>query len=278
MVYSMLEYQGVAMTLVNTSRDELRPRIAEALGRFERIAHTADSAARQPGSGWTVHQLVAHVLTVAHRYRSFARSGSYRRAAYPRELDAINQAELEAVMAPVPELLAQLQAVIPEIDALFDGMDEDTVVPFHSGAVVDGITAQTNWLAELLLHGEDIAGALQVPWVLPERDMLLVARGVMQLAPTFVRTEVRPETDICLAFTLPGASPYIVHLRGTTLEIRERRDGDRPDAILRSPASALVELLYQRIGPFTAARRGLRIVGGRRPWRALQLVPCFEKP
>ncbi|HEY5151848.1 MAG TPA: maleylpyruvate isomerase N-terminal domain-containing protein [Mycobacterium sp.] len=168
------------MTLVETTRDELRERIAEAHGRFERLARGADPSARQRGSRWTVHQLAAHVLTVAHRYQSFARSGDYRRAAYPREVDVINQAELEAVMAPVPDLVAQLRDVTPEVDALFDEIvDVGPVIPFHSGAMVDGVTAQTNWLAELLLHGEDIARAIRVPWVLPERDMLLVARGMM---------------------------------------------------------------------------------------------------
>jgi hypothetical protein len=38
---------------------------------------------------------------------------------------------------------------------------------------------------------------------------------------------------------------------------------DRPDAVLRAPASTLTQLLYQRIGPFTAARRGMLVVGGR---------------
>jgi hypothetical protein len=38
----------------------------------------------------------------------------------------------------------------------------------------------------------------------------------------------------------------------------------------------LTQLLYQRIGPFTAARHGLRVVGGRRPWLAFKLQSCFE--
>jgi hypothetical protein len=42
------------------------------------------------------------------------------------------------------------------------------------------------------------------------------------------------------------------------------------------PASTLTQLLYQRIGPFTAAGRGLRIVGGRHPWLALKLMSYFE--
>jgi hypothetical protein len=38
----------------------------------------------------------------------------------------------------------------------------------------------------------------------------------------------------------------------------------------------MIEMLLNRIGPVAATRRGLRIVGGRRPWKALQLQSCIE--
>ena len=56
-----------------------------------------------------------------------------------------------------------------------------------------------------------------------------------------------------------------------------RRSGDRTDAVLEAPASTMVRLFLHRIGPFTAARQGLRIVGGRRPWKAMQLQSCIER-
>jgi hypothetical protein len=45
---------------------------------------------------------------------------------------------------------------------------------------------------------------------------------------------------------------------------------------LRLPASVLTQVLYQRIGPLGAARRGLLVVGGRRLWVALKLQSYFE--
>ena len=61
------------VALVDTSRDELRERIALARERFDRLVRTADPLARPPGHDWTVHQIAAHVLTVARRYHQFAR-------------------------------------------------------------------------------------------------------------------------------------------------------------------------------------------------------------
>jgi len=264
--------------LVDATRYELRDRIAQALARFDRLARSADPLAQLPGSTWTAQQAVAHVLTIALRYLH-EQQGDSRLVADPRELNVLNQNELEAALAPVSELADQIQAVAPELDALFDTVaNEGPVLPFHCGAHVDGVTWQTNWLGELLLHGRDIARAAKAPWELPERDMLLIARGLMQIAPAYVRSTIPSDTDICVAINTPGARPYLIHIHDGIGEVRVRRPNDRPDAVLRLPASTLTQLLYQRIGQLTAARRGLRVVGGRRPWRAFKLMSCFEAP
>ncbi|MBX7435378.1 hypothetical protein JDV09_25240 [Mycobacterium sp. Y57] len=54
------------------------------------------------------------------------------------------------------------------------------------------------------------------------------------------------------------------------------RPADRPDAVPRAPASTMLRLLLQRIGPIAATRQGLLITGGRRPWKALKVQSYFE--
>jgi hypothetical protein len=263
--------------LVDTTRDELPERIEEARRRFDRLVRTADPLARPPGSRWNVQQVAAHVLTIAYRYHELACGRVYRRATTACEVAVINQTELDAAMAPVSELADQLQALAAEIDGYFDTLTGDQpTVPFHAGAVIDGITAQTNWLGELLLHGHDVARAIKAPWELPERDMLLIARGLMQVGPAYLRAGIPPSTDVCVAFNVRDARRYLIHIHDGIVEMRHRRPDDRPDAVLRAPAATLTQLLYQRIGPFTATRRGLRIIGGRRPWLALKLQSYFE--
>lgn len=267
------------VAIVETSRDELRERIAVARQRFDRLVRSADPLARPPGHDWTVQQIVAHVLTVAHRYQLFAQGRDYRHAANARDIAALNQTELDAAMAPVPELADQLQSLAPEMDSFFDANSDDRpTIPFHAFGAMSGNTAQTNWLGELLLHGQDVARAVKAPWPLPERDMLLVLRSGTEMVPLYRRPEVPADTDVCVALRIPEARPYVLHIHDGTAEMRERRPGDRPDAVLRVPASTLTQLLYQRIGPLAAVRRGLRIVGGRRPWVALKVVSYFERP
>ena len=264
------------VAIVDTDRDELRDRIETM--RQGSIGSLAPRT-RTPGAkAWTgtVQQVVAHVLSVAHRYRTFAESNDFRRASHPREGDQINQEELEALMAPIPELVDQLEALEPVMDAWFDGLPDDFAGEFHCGAMISGSVAQINWLAELILHGDDIARSVGVPWEISERDMLLWLREAAEVAPAYVRADIDPATDICVALQIPDARPYVIHVHDGVLEMRVRRADDRPDAVMKAPASTMAAMLLNRIGPFTAARRGLRIVGGRRPWKAMKLQSCIE--
>jgi uncharacterized protein (TIGR03083 family) len=265
------------VALVETSREELRDRIAHARDRFDRLIRTADPQARPPGSDWTVQQVVAHVLSVAYRYRQVARGLDFRRAVDPAEVQVINQAELEAVMAPLPELADRLREVEEEMDSLFDRVSNDRPeILFHFGIMVSGFTGQTNWLSELLAHGQDVARAMKVRWELPERDMLLVLRGMMQVGPAFLRADVPRGADLCVALKIPGARPYVIHVHDGIAEMRELRPQDRPDAVLRVPASTQAQMLYRRMGPIAAVRHGLLVVGGRRPWKAAKLMSYFQ--
>src|SRR5262249_9658844 len=161
----------------------------------------------------------------------------------------------------------------------FDANSDDRqVFPFHAFGFMSGNTAQTNWLGEFLLHGQDIARAIKAPWDIAERDMALVVRGARDMAPIYLRCGDAAGVEMSLAFTLPGARPYLMRIHEGAAEMRERRPDDRPDAVLRLPASTMAQLIYQRIGHFGAVRNGLRIVGGRRPWVALKFMSYFDAP
>jgi hypothetical protein len=263
------------VAIVDTDRDELRDRIETMRQRFYRLARSADPNARRQALDWDVQQVVAHVLCIAHRYQAVAEGRDFHRAGHPRELDQINQDELEAVMAPITDLVDQLEALEPVMDSYFDNLTDDATFEFHCNATISGIVAQINWLFELVWHGEDIARAVGTPWEMREPDMLLLLREVMELAPAYVRSEVARGSDICVAIQVPDARQYVAHVHDGIAEVRDRRPGDWPDAVLKAPASTMVRLLLQRIGPVAATRRGLRI-GGRRPWKAMKLQSCIE--
>jgi len=263
--------------LVDTDRNELRDRIGEARQRFCQLARSADPNARRQGLDWNVHQVIAHVLCVAHRYQAVIAGRDFRRAVYPRDMDQINQEEMLAAMAPIPELLEELETLEPMMDAYFDDLPDNYEIELHCGAMGSAIVVQINWLFDLILHGEDIARAVGVPWKIRERDMLLLLREGMELGPAYVKPGISRAIDLCVAFEIPDARPYVLHIHDGIAEARERRPNDRVDAVLKAPASTMVRLFLKRVGVAGAVRSGLRIVGGRRPWKAIKLQSCFER-
>jgi uncharacterized protein (TIGR03083 family) len=267
------------LDMTETSRDELRRSIAAARERFDRLIRSADPQARAAVSDWTVQEITAHVLTVANRYVEVAHGRTFQVAATPRDLDAINATELRAAVAPIAQMADRLMQLAPVMDAFFDRVHDDPLAfPFHGGIQVPAVSAQTNWLGELLLHGEDIARATGQRWDLAERDLLLVLSGVMAMAPGYLRRDLPAGTELLVALRVPGARPWVMHVHDGVADMRARRPQDRPDAVLRVPASTMTKLLYQRLGPIKAVRHGLLVAGGRRPWRALRLQSLFEAP
>jgi hypothetical protein len=263
--------------LVDTDRAELRTRIAAALDRFDRLIRIADPHARVPGGDWTAQQLAAHVLSVAHRYQKLMCGNDIRRAYSLTEMDVINQAEMEPLVGPMFEVADQLRELAVHMDEWFDvHFDDPPSIEFHGGELISGVTAQTNWLGELVMHGSDAAQAIKAPFTVDERDMLLVARGMMEYASGFLRPDVPKDAKLLVALKIPGARPWVIHIHDGIAETRARTPADRPDGVMRAPASALTEMLYKRIGQVTAVRRGVLVVGGRRPWKALKLSHYFD--
>ena len=263
---------------MDTSRDELRERIALAGRRFDRLVRAADPLARPPGMDWTVQQIAAHVLTLGYRYRQVARGRDYFHAADARGIADVNQAELEAAMAPVSELADELRRVAAELDSFFDATtDDERPFRFMHSASCLALLRRPTGSASYFCTARTSRERSGAPWQLPERDMLLVLRGAREMVPLYVRPEVPADTDVCVAFEIPEARP--TWFTSTTAP---------PRCVNVGQVTALMRFARARIDtdaaalptdrPVTALRRGLRLVGGRRPWVALKLVSYFDRP
>ncbi len=113
------------------------------------------------------------------------------------------------------------------MDAWFDGLPDDFSGEFHCGAMISGSVVQINWLAELVLHGDDIARSVGVPWEISERDMLLWFLEAAEVAPAYVRADIDPATEICVALQIPRCAA-ICHPRARRGRRNAGASGRRP--------------------------------------------------
>ncbi len=257
------------------SRAELSGRISAAYRRYEQLATTVDGDT--PIGDWTARAVTAHLVNVMNRYNDF---GPHRLGAVPREVNEVNQRELETYAeASVDELLVPLAEEMRRFEARW-GADSpiplDTPIPFHGGATIDLECGLANALGEFIIHGRDLAVATNTPWPLDDRDAIHLCRFATQILPFYLRRP-NPHT-LQFHFDVDGAEPWAYALSDDVLESRAAVPNDEPDFVLSGPPSAFMLMLYGRADFAAAQDAGLWVSGGRRPELAPLIVELFESP
>lgn len=156
-------------------------RSAHALADLVRQAPDPDAAV--PGLSWTVSDVAAHALTVVRRSL-----GDLRRSASPLDTAALNATCLQEL--PERDLHALADALAADADTVVTRVlpsvpDDDRPVPFHGGTTARLLDAYGIMLAELLVHGHDIAAAGEQPWAIPPAEAALAVQAVLALAPAW---------------------------------------------------------------------------------------------
>ncbi len=264
---------------VSTDGDELWERIDAAHRRFGELVASTGPDVIGTGTTWTARDVAAHILTVLLRYTARDIRSSEGLGDTPRAVDEINARELrELDGVGIGELMPRLDEALAAVRASFgpDRMDLHERFPFHGGTTIDGAGGLSNIVGEYLIHGFDIARAAGYPWPIASRDALLVLNGVMQLLPAYAEPSARG--SLIVMWRVPGAADWIMHFDNGKAVSRAAAPGERAHVIMAAPPETLMLFLYQRLGQGAALRRGLRVAGGRRPWRIVQMQKFLQKP
>ena len=195
----------------------VQPAIDEVGERLAALAAAAsDPDARLARSDWTVRQGAAHLVTVVPRYAD----GPEGRGTWVpdrRQLAALNDAQLHALGAlSMAELAGQLRRHLATLRTQLQGYgDSVPAFRFHGGEPVAADLALGILLAELTVHGFDIARALARPWPIDPGHVELIFQGLDPIAPGWV-DPVR---------TRRLTATFQVHLRGERTHVYAFRDG-----------------------------------------------------
>jgi uncharacterized protein (TIGR03083 family) len=177
------------MLSVDPTRAEVMDALRSASGRFIDLVASldpADAIRKVPRLEWNVAETVAHVLTVVRR--GFA---DRRRSENAAATAGLNQTVLEELPERDLGALAELLRadVHTALDVVFPKVPEDRVFPFHGGQMTTMTPALRIVLGEYVVHGYDVAGAIDRPWMITEAESLLLVPGELMSA------WVRPDAE-----------------------------------------------------------------------------------
>lgn len=263
---------------VRTGGDDLWDRLRIAHVRFADLAVSVDPAGPAENSTWNARQVVAHVLTVLHRYTERDFTSADGLSADPAGVATMNEAELAALDGvKIADLLDRIAAELDRVEQIFP-RDTDLTrrYPFHGGITLDGAAAIANLMGEFLLHGRDVARGAGRSWPLDAQDAALVLNVGVQVGPAFVAPDA--PGDLSVQLRTPRTRPWTIAVRDGVATSEASVPGAPVDVRMYGRPQAFLLNLYGRVGIPGATLLGSTIIGGRRPWRVTRLPRTFLKP
>ncbi|HZP30511.1 MAG TPA: maleylpyruvate isomerase N-terminal domain-containing protein [Acidimicrobiia bacterium] len=169
----------------------------------------ADAARPVEGLDWNVGDTVAHVLTVVRR--GFA---DLRRSDRAEATAALNALCLEETPERDPQVLGELlrRDLHTALDVVFPAIPDDRVFPFHGGVSTTMTPALRVVLGEFVVHGFDVARAVDRPWPVAGDEARLLVPG--ELLGAWLRPEA---ADGAFEIRIAGAAPLLLTIRARRL-------------------------------------------------------------
>ena len=254
--------------------------IDHVAGRLIAMVTAADdTAVRVPATPhWTVREAFAHVATVAPRYVQGARAeGEW--VEHVDDLADLNARQLATFPAiDVDAVAERLRSSLAELAPLITSFgDQQPAFTFHGGQKVRADVALGILLGELVVHGHDIAEALQRPWPIDPAHVELIMLGLTPVLPGWL--DRRRAGD--------HTARYEVRLRGQGVHrfafSRGRLSMDppgpfRPDVVISARPATFLLVVYKRASQWPAVLTGRLAAYGRRPWLAATFASRFHRP
>lgn len=261
--------------------DELLAAISDAGERFIGVARQVRAPATVlRDSTWTAADLVTHVAAGVDGYARYLEGDVTPFADVSNLAGGSLTASNAGLLADEAErdigtLVDRLSARARDLHTNAAARSLDEPVSFHGRREpLRCILAST--LAEILLHGRDLATSIGVPWPISKREATLVLDNVAPLFPILVNPNTTRVLVASIRVRLRGGRDIPLRFdRGTlTLDADIRRF----DATVSADPVAFLLVAYGRRSQWSEIARGRLVAWGRRPWLALRLNSYLVNP
>jgi hypothetical protein len=276
------------MTVSVTERqwDAVRESVRTTAGRFCELV----SAIPDPGTSvtvtWSLADLTAHVTTIA-----FLNTMLLEAAEIPFQMPRLTEAIAATRVEDVHGLNDQVMSYFTERDmGQLTGLLRHHVDLMLTASQSRDPAETFSWLGaarlplagmfahmvnELLIHGNDVARAVKVPWAMPPEDAalffdLFYVGLVSGNSGRLLEDSKRPlKRRIAVEFRSGYTSPVTFVVRNG--KVSAEPPGPGADATVRFDPATLNMMMFGRISRPRAVLTRKIIIGGRRPW----LMPAF---
>ncbi|MCI0632646.1 MAG: maleylpyruvate isomerase family mycothiol-dependent enzyme [Actinobacteria bacterium] len=254
---------------------------AEAVDRAGRrladlVASVDDPSKPVKGLAWTLQEMAAHLSARTERFAATL-SGEPIPGDELADMAAENEREIRARSArPLEEHVDALRSNVASFVGTTKGKLGADPFPWYPGVTVDVATGTGLLLAELLVHGFDVARTLDRRWPIGAADARTIVRASAIVAPHYVDRDTARSVRMTYRFVVKGGPTFRIRIEdgaATTLP----SDG-QAECTIRARPAALVLVSYGRLGPWRAALTGKLLASGRRPWRAATFDRMFRSP
>ncbi|HZD17803.1 MAG TPA: SCP2 sterol-binding domain-containing protein, partial [Actinomycetota bacterium] len=177
---------------------------------------------------------------------------------------------------PVRGLADEIRANVEAFTTATRGNLGADVLPWYSGIELDVATGTGLLLAELRVHGFDLARSLGRPWTIAPADARSIVRASAVLAPWYLDREAADGIRTTFRLEIRGGPRLRIAIADGDARV-EPADGPADCTIHADPA-AFVLVAYGRRSRWWAIARGQLLAGGRHPWRALAFDRYFRSP
>jgi hypothetical protein len=255
-----------------------------ALDAHERVADrfsgllrtTSDGTRKVPHLTWTVGETGAHVLWALRLYPEMLAGVSTGWASLS-DGDAENARFLAEIPERQPgEIADAMDIAASKMRDAFVNYSEDSA-PWHAGTRIPPAAIVGIQVGDMLVHGWDIAAAIDGTWIIDPSDACLSFAATMAVAPHFVDHEVAQGFSATYGFRLRRGPTFTLTFADGRLTAAEGRPGHADCRMLVDPVANLLTA-YGRVPVWRPAIRGQLISYGRRPWLAPKLASLLVNP
>jgi uncharacterized protein (TIGR03083 family) len=269
---------------MNVDNAAARASLGRAADRVAALIRGINNAGvRMPSSEWTIAEAAAHMISSLRTYGGAATGeaslGTLDRSAGAINdvLAGVNRARMQTVQDRSPGALAD--AIVDAVQQFLretDGMPGDAPYDWYGTKTTLGAMTGVQ-LAELLVHGYDIARTVNVPWPISNEDAIIMIMGGAALLPNYVVPEATRKVHAAFEIRIRGGESFGVRVDDGTATVTSPPVPPFDVHVSADPVTMLL-ISYGRIGLAKPVLTGKVTAWGRKPWLGLKFKKLFLNP